>query len=346
MLDLAARIGQHTIRLTHPPRVIAHAGLAGKKEKDGPLGAAFDKTFDDVTFGVPSWEEAEQTLLRTAMELAAKKADLPLSKLDLILAGDLQNQCTASSFAFAGSGAPFCGLYGACSTMALSLSVASLLLDCGACSTAAAATGSHFCTAERQFRKPLEYGGQRTPTAQWTVTGAGAAILAANGKKTDPRITHVHFGTITDLGITDAANMGAAMAPAAAKTIGDFLRDTGTAPQDYDLILTGDLGFVGSELLLELLRRDGLNLAGVHSDCGCLIFDRESQDVHAGGSGCGCSASVLCSHIFDEMRRGRYKKVLFVATGALLSATSALQGKTIPGIAHAVLIAKETEETL
>ena len=326
--------------------MIAHAGLAGKKEKDGPLGAAFDKTFDDVTFGVPSWEEAEQTLLRTAMELAAKKADLPLSKLDLILAGDLQNQCTASSFAFAGSGAPFCGLYGACSTMALSLSVASLLLDCGACSTAAAATGSHFCTAERQFRKPLEYGGQRTPTAQWTVTGAGAAILAANGKKTDPRITHVHFGTITDLGITDAANMGAAMAPAAAKTIGDFLRDTGTAPQDYDLILTGDLGFVGSELLLELLRRDGLNLAGVHSDCGCLIFDRESQDVHAGGSGCGCSASVLCSHIFDEMRRGKYKKVLFVATGALLSATSALQGKTIPGIAHAVLIAKETEETL
>lgn len=343
---MAARIGQHTIRLTHPPCVIAHAGLAGKKEKDGPLGAAFDKTFDDVTFGVPSWEEAEQTLLRTAMELAAKKADLPLSKLDLILAGDLQNQCTASSFAFAGSGAPFCGLYGACSTMALSLSVASLLLDCGACSTAAAATGSHFCTAERQFRKPLEYGGQRTPTAQWTVTGAGAAILAANGKKTDPRITHVHFGTITDLGITDAANMGAAMAPAAAKTIGDFLRDTGTAPQDYDLILTGDLGFVGSELLLELLRRDGLNLAGVHSDCGCLIFDRESQDVHAGGSGCGCSASVLCSHIFDEMRRGKYKKVLFVATGALLSATSALQGKTIPGIAHAVLIAKETEETL
>lgn len=343
---MAARIGQHTIRLTHLPRVIAHAGLAGKKEKDGPLGAAFDKTFDDVTFGVPSWEEAEQTLLRTAMELAAKKADLPLSKLDLILAGDLQNQCTASSFAFAGSGAPFCGLYGACSTMALSLSVASLLLDCGACSTAAAATGSHFCTAERQFRKPLEYGGQRTPTAQWTVTGAGAAILAAIGKKTDPRITHVHFGTITDLGITDAANMGAAMAPAAAKTIGDFLRDTGTAPQDYDLILTGDLGFVGSELLLELLRRDGLNLAGVHSDCGCLIFDRESQDVHAGGSGCGCSASVLCSHIFDEMRRGKYKKVLFVATGALLSATSALQGKTIPGIAHAVLIAKETEETL
>ena len=343
---MAQRIGQHTIRLTHPPRVIAHAGLAGKKEKDGPLGAVFDRTFDDVTFGVPSWEEAEQTLLRTALELAAKKAHLPLGSLDLILAGDLQNQCTASSFALSGCGVPFCGLYGACSTMALSLAVASLLIDAGACGFAGAATGSHFCTAERQFRKPLEYGGQRTPTAQWTVTGAGAAILAATGHKSDPRITHVHFGTITDLGITDAANMGAAMAPAAAKTIGDFLRDTGTAPQDYDLILTGDLGFVGSELLLELLRRDGFDLAGVHNDCGCLIFDRERQDVHAGGSGCGCSASVLCSHILDEMRRGNYKKVLFVATGALLSATSALQGKTIPGIAHAVLIAKETEETL
>ena len=171
---MAQRIGQHTIRLTHPPRVIAHAGLAGKKEKDGPLGAAFDRTFDDVTFGVSAWEEAEQTLLRTALELAAKKAHLPLGSLDLILAGDLQNQCTASSFALSGCGVPFCGLYGACSTMALSLSVASLLLDAGACGTAAAATGSHFCTAERQFRKPLEYGGQRTPTAQWTVTGAGA----------------------------------------------------------------------------------------------------------------------------------------------------------------------------
>lgn len=342
---MAQRIGQHTIRLTCPPRVIAHAGLAGKKEKDGPLGAFFDRTFDDVTFGVKSWEEAEQTLLRAALDTAAKKAKLYVQALDVVLAGDLQNQCTASSFALSGSSVPFCGLYGACSTMALSLAVASLLLDNGACQTAAAATGSHFCTAERQFRKPLEYGGQRTPTAQWTVTGAGAAILAANGQKSDPRITHIQFGTITDLGITDAANMGAAMAPAAAKTIGDFLRDTGTKPQDYDLILTGDLGFVGSELLLELLRRDGYDISAVHNDCGCLIFDRSRQDVHAGGSGCGCSASVLCSHIFDEMRRGKYHRVLFVATGALLSATSALQGKTIPGIAHAVLIEQGTEET-
>jgi len=341
---MAQRIGTHTIRLTRPPRVIAHAGLAGKKEKDGPLGAFFDHTFDDVTFGVKSWEEAEQMLLRTALETAAKKAGLPLASLDLILAGDLQNQCTASSFALAGFGAPFCGLYGACSTMALSLAVASLLLDCGACQTAAAATGSHFCTAERQFRKPLEYGGQRTPTAQWTVTGAGAAILSSGGSRNDPRITHVHFGTITDLGVTDAANMGAAMAPAAARTIGDFLRNTNTTPHNYDLILTGDLGFVGSDLLRELLRRDGFDLSGVHSDCGCLVFDREKQDVHAGGSGCGCSASVLCSHILDEMRRGKYKKVLFVATGALLSATSALQGKTIPGIAHAVLLEQKTEE--
>ena len=346
MADLAERIGQHTIRLTRPPRVIAHAGLGGKKEKEGPLGNAFDCTFDDVTFGVPSWEQAEQTLLRTALDMAIAKAKLPLHALDLILAGDLQNQCTASSFALCSSDVPFCGMYGACSTMALTLAVSALLLDGGACRTAAAATGSHFCTAERQFRKPLEYGGQRTPTAQWTVTGAGAAILSATGGRNDPRITHVHFGTITDLGITDAANMGAAMAPAAAKTIGDFLRDTHTTPRDYDLILTGDLGFIGSELLLDLLRRDGFDLSGVHNDCGCMIYDRDAQDVHAGGSGCGCSASVLCSHILDLMRCGNYKRVLFAATGALLSATSALQGKTIPGIAHAVLFEQETEETI
>lgn len=342
---MASRIGTRTIRLDRPPRVIAHAGLAGKKESEGPLQSVFDRTFADTTFGEKGWEKAEQTLLRMTLGCALQKAKLPPSALDLICAGDLENQCTASSFAFEDSGAPFCGLYGACSTMALALAVAALAVETGACRLAAAATGSHFCTAERQFRKPLEYGGQRTPTAQWTVTGAGAAILAANGDETDPKITAVQFGTITDLGITDGANMGAAMAPAAARTIADFLRDTNTKPGDYDLILTGDLGFIGSELLLELLRREDIDLTAVHNDCGKMIFDRERQDVHAGGSGCGCSASVLCSHIFDEIRRGRCRKVLFVATGALLSATSALQGETIPGIAHAVLLERgETEE--
>ena len=335
---MAQRIGTHTIRLSQPPVVAAHAGLAGKKERQGPLGACFDKTFDDTRFGKESWEQAEQVLLQRALTLALQKLPPTCPQPEVIFAGDLQNQCTASSFAFAQSGVPFCGLYGACSTMALTLAVAALSVDAGACRTAAAVTGSHFCTAERQFRKPLEYGGQRTPTAQWTATGAGAAILAAAGRQSDPRITHLHFGTITDLGVTDGANMGAAMAPAAARTIADLLRDTDTTPEDYDLILTGDLGFVGSALLLELLRREGFDLAGVHNDCGKMIYDREKQDVHAGGSGCGCSASVLCSHIFDEIRHGNCRRVLFAATGALLSATSALQGATIPGITHAVVI--------
>ncbi len=335
---MAQRIGAHTVRLERPPFVAAHAGLAGKKEREGPLGTRFDKTFADARFGKKTWEQAEQTLLQNALTLAVGKLPPVCPPPDVIFAGDLQNQCTASSFAFKESGVPFCGLYGACSTMALTLAVAALAVEAGAFRTAAAVTGSHFCTAERQFRKPLEYGGQRTPTAQWTVTGAGAAILAAAGSRNDPRITHLHFGTITDLGITDGANMGAAMAPAAARTIADLLRDTQTTPEDYDLILTGDLGFVGSALLLELLRRDNVDLQGVHNDCGILIFDRERQDVHAGGSGCGCSASVLCSHIFDEMRRGKLRRVLFAATGALLSATSALQGATIPGIAHAVIL--------
>ncbi len=335
---MAQKIGAHTVRLHTPPFVAAHAGLAGRKEREGPLGTRFDKTFDNARLGKKTWEEAEQTLLQNALALALKKLPSAAAKPEMIFAGDLQNQCTASSFAFRQSGLPFCGLYGACSTMALTLAMAALAVESGAIRCAAAVTGSHFCTAERQFRKPLEYGGQRTPTAQWTVTGAGAAILAANGTRNDPRITHLHFGTITDLGVTDGANMGAAMAPAAARTVAGLLRDTRTSPRDYDLILTGDLGFVGSELLLELLRREGFDLAGVHNDCGKLIFDREKQDVHAGGSGCGCSASVLCSHIFDEMRRGAFRRVLFAATGALLSATSALQGAAIPGIAHAVVI--------
>ena len=343
---MAQRLGAHTVRLDRPARVIAHAGLAGKKEGEGPLAAAFDKTFADTTFGESGWEKAEQTLLKLTLGCALQKAKLPPSALDAVFAGDLENQCTASSFAFGDSGAPFCGLYGACSTMALSLGLAALAIETGAFRLAAAATGSHFCTAERQFRKPLEYGGQRSPTAQWTVTGAGAAILAARGEADDPQITAVQFGTITDLGITDGTNMGAAMAPAAARTIAGFLRDTQTAPADYDLILTGDLGFVGSDLLFDLLRRENVDLSGVHGDCGKMIYDRDGQDVHAGGSGCGCSASVLCSHIFDEMRRGRYKKVLFVATGALLSATSALQGETIPGIAHAVLMERGSREAL
>jgi stage V sporulation protein AD len=336
---MAQRIGAHTVRLERPPAVAAHAGLAGKKEREGPLGACFDKTFEDARFGKKTWEQAEQTLLQNALTLAAGKLPRTCPQPEAIFAGDLQNQCTASSFAFKESGLPFCGLYGACSTMALTLAMAALSVEAGAFRAAAAVTGSHFCTAERQFRKPLEYGGQRAPTAQWTVTGAGAAILAANGGPGNPRITHLHFGTITDLGVTDGANMGAAMAPAAAQTIECFLRDTGTKPGDYGMILTGDLGATGSALLLEILRAEaGLDLSAVHADCGCLLFDAARQDVHSGGSGAGCSAAVVCSHIFKRLQNGELPNVLFVGTGALLSPTTTLQGETVPGIAHAVLL--------
>lgn len=331
------------IRLTRPPVVLASAGLVGKKEGEGPLGDCFDEIVPDATFGKESWEQAESEMLRRTIELSLTKAQRLPATTDVIFAGDLQNQCTASSFAAQTFSLPFCGLFGACSTMALALCMAAIGLDSGAFSTAVAATSSHFCTAERQFRHPLEYGGQRPPSAQWTVTGAGAAVLGrANAQPGGVQISAVQLGTICDLGVTDPANMGAAMAPAAKETIAAFLRFSRTVPDDYDLILTGDLGAVGSELLYALLKKeDGIDLMPVHNDCGLMIFDRAAQDVHAGGSGCGCSASVLCAHILPRMQRGELRRVLFVATGALLSATSTLQKQSIPGIAHAVLFSRD-----
>lgn len=338
-----------TIRFENGPQILAGAATVGKKEGEGPLRSAFDDIEPDAAFGEKTWEQAESTLLRRTIDRAIQKAGRTPGDLDVIFSGDLQNQCAASSFAVRDFAVPFCGLFGACSTMALSLTMAAIGLDSGAFHTAVAATVSHFCTAERQFRHPLEYGGQRTPTAQWTVTGAGAAVL----QQYDPacasvQIAAVRPGRICDLGITDAANMGAAMAPAAKDAIAGVLRDTGTAVSDYDLILTGDLGQVGSDLLRELLKKeDGVDLCDVHNDCGLMIFDRETQDVHAGGSGCGCSASVLCAHILPKLACGELKTVLFVATGALLSAGSALQGQSIPGVAHAVLLTSPHEkETL
>ena len=225
--------------------------------------------------------------------------------------------------------------------MALSLCMTTLMIETGAFSNCVAATSSHFCSAEKQFRKPLEYGGQRPPTAQWTVTGSGAVVLGSNGGK-GVFIDKIHLGTIVDLGITDSNNMGAAMAPAAKKTISDFLSDTGTKPDDYDAIFTGDLGAVGSELLCELMmKEEGMDIGRVHKDCGLMIFDRNKQDVHAGGSGCGCGGSVLCSHILSGLHSGKYNNILFVATGALMSTVSSLQGQSIPGIAHLVNIKRE-----
>ena len=338
---MATRLGERTMQLDSRPRLLSSAGVAGKREGDGPLGKSFDRIFDDTTMEEASWEMAESRLLRAAAQTALDKAQLQPSAVQAVFAGDLQSQCTAAVFGLRSLNIPYCGVFGACSTMAEALLLAALGVESGGFSVTMAATSSHFCTAERQFRHPLEYGGQRTPTAQWTVTGAGAAILAAGTEPGGIYIDKVQLGTMVDLGVTDAGNMGAAMAPAAQKTIADFLHDTNTTPSDYDLILTGDLGAVGSELLGELmLRETGFDLSQKHKDCGLLIYDREKQDVHAGGSGCGCSASVLCSHIVHELQRGKMQNVLFVATGALMSATTFKQGESIPGVAHAVLFKK------
>ena len=327
------RIGRQTVRLEKPVSVLAGAAVGGEKEGDGPLGRCFDYISEDSYFGEASWEKAESRMLKQCFSLACDKANIAPSSLDAIFGGDLLNQCTASCFAMRDSGAPFFGLYGACSTMAEAAALAAMFIDGGFGSTAAAQSCSHFCSAERQFRFPLEYGGQRTPTAQWTVTAAGALILGRDGGA--PYITHVTAGKIVDAGICDAANMGAAMAPAAFDTLTAHFEDTGRSPQDYDIIVTGDLGYVGSKALAGLFEHEGIELEN-HLDCGLMIFDRERQDVHAGGSGCGCCASVLASLLLSGMREGRWNRMLFAATGALMSPTTSQQGESIPGICHAV----------
>lgn len=334
---MARRLGKHTISLETKPHIISNAAVVGKKEGEGPLGSEFDLVYEDTTLGEETWEKAESSLFEKALTLCIEKSGLQSDEIEAVFAGDLLNQCMSSCFGVRDMNIPFAGVYGACSTMALSLVMASLAVETKAFKYAAAATSSHFCSAEKQFRYPLEYGGQRPPTSQWTVTGAGAAILSPTGD--GPYIDVVHIGTVCDLGIKDMNNMGAAMCPAAKKTVCDLLRETHTKPEDYDLILTGDLGQTGSDLLKELLlKEEGIDISGVHNDCGLMIYDREKQDVHAGGSGCGCSASVLCSHILRNLRNGTYKNIIFAATGALLSGVSSLQGESIPGIAHALII--------
>lgn len=336
---MAKRLGEKTVELEKKPKIIGNAAVVGKKEGEGPLAKEFDKIFEDETMGQDSWEKAESELIKAAFKKAISKAGIEKDDIQAVFAGDLLDQCIGSAFGLRDFSLPLCGLYGACSTMALSLVAASLAVETGGFSCTAAATSSHFCSAEKQFRQPLEYGGQRTPTAQWTVTGSGSAILKDMPSAAHPFIDKVSLGTICDYGITDANNMGAAMAPAACKTICDFLNDTKTKSSDYDLILTGDLGFVGSDLLKELsVKEYGISLDSVHNDCGMMIYEREKQDVHAGGSGCGCSATVLCSKIINELRIGKLRNVLFVATGALMSPVSSLQGESIPSVAHAVNI--------
>ncbi len=335
------RISRSTILLPNSPSILASAAVGGKKEGEGPLREDFDLLSEDTTFGEKTWEKAEMRMQMDAESRALKKAGLHPEDIDVVFAGDLLNQCISSAYSLRGLAIPYIGLYGACSTMAESLMLASLFVDGGIARRAMAVTSSHFCTAERQFRFPLEYGGQRTPTAQWTATASGCLIV---GEKNEPPYARaVCVGKIGDLGIKDLNNMGAAMAPAAADTLKTFFQDTGTSPENYDRIFTGDLGQVGSDLLYELMEREGIPLKGRHDDCGLLLYDRETQDVHAGGSGCGCSAGVLCGHILKLLKNGTYENVLFMATGALMSPTSVQQGESIPGIAHLVHLSRKPQ---
>lgn len=333
------KCGKRTIIFENRPSILGYASVVGKKEHEGPLSEEFDFYTEDSFFGEKTFEKAESKLQKTAVKIALEKARLDEKDIDNIFAGDLLNQCIGSSFGLKEFGIPFIGLYGACSTMSLSAGLAALFVDSGAAIHTAAVTSSHFCSAERQYRFPLNYGSQRTPTAQWTVTGSGALVLGKGEGK--PYINSVTFGEIADYGIKDTNNMGAAMAPAAADTLLHFFSDTGTKAENYDIIFTGDLGYVGTNLLYELLEREKTDIRCRHSDCGLIIFDREKQDVHAGASGCGCSASVLCSYILHRIEKGDFKNILFMSTGALLSPTSSFQGSSIPGIAHLLNIKKD-----
>lgn len=317
------------------PPVITHwASVAGKKESEGPLSHTFDIKCRDTYFGQRTWEQAEKHMQQLALRKLTEKAGIAQSELDVVFSGDLLNQCIGSSFTLRNTGIPHLGLYGACSTMAESLLLAAMTVGGGYADRVVAMTSSHFASSERQYRFPLGYGGQRTPTSQWTVTGSGAALVQRSGK--GPRITACTIGTVTDLGIQDANNMGCAMAPAAYQTIQAHMADFHCAPTDFDLIVTGDLGQLGKEMLLELAKRDGLPLGGRLADCGTLVFDNTTQDVHSGGSGCGCSAITLCGYLLDRLNTGKLKKILFCGTGALLSPTSTQQGLPIPGVCHAV----------
>ena len=328
--------GKQSFELQNPPSISTWASVAGKKESEGPLAHTFDITSTDTYFGETTWEQAEKHMQQLVFNKLLEKAEISKEQIDVVYSGDLLNQCIGSSFSLRGTSIPHIGVYGACSTMAESLVMASMAVGGGFSDRAVAMTSSHFASSERQYRFPLGYGGQRTPTAQWTVTGSGAALVTS--EKSGPVISGCTIGTVTDLGVKDANNMGAAMAPAAYSTIKTHFTDFSTGPEDYDLIVTGDLGQYGKELLLELARNDGISLGGKLTDCGTLVFDNTMQDVHSGGSGCGCSAIVLCGYLLDHLNRGKLNKILFCGTGALLSPTSTQQGLPIPGICHAVMI--------
>lgn len=328
--------GKSSITLENKVYILASASIVGKKEGEGPLGDLFDLVGTDDLFGCNTWEEAESNLQKDAVYMALGKAGKRPEDIRYLLAGDLLGQCIATSFGIASYQIPLLGVYGACSTCGEALTLGAMVVSAGYADYVACVTSSHFASAEKQFRFPLDYGNQRPLAATWTVTGSGAFILAGKGGRA--RITGVTPGKVVDYGVKDSMNMGACMAPAACDTIYQNLMDFNRQPEDYDKIITGDLGYVGQRIVIDLLKEKGFDISGVHMDCGIEIYDQETQDTHAGGSGCGCSAVTLAAHILPEIEKGSWKRVLFVPTGALLSTVSFNEGQSVPGIAHGVVI--------
>ena len=332
-------LGKQSLQFVNKPYLISSGAIVGSKEAEGPMGQLFDKVCYDDKFGADTWEEAESSLQKEALEIALQKGGLQKQDIQFVYAGDLLGQSIASSFGLSGYQVPHIGLYGACSTCGLSLAMGAMAIECAFAQKVACITSSHFASAEKEFRFPLAYGNQRPKSATWTVTGSGAFILSAQpGKQVRANIAGVTIGKIVDYGIKDSMNMGACMAPAAADTIRQNLEDFGRTPGDYDRIITGDLGIVGQKLLFDLLSEKQIDISKQHMDCGIEIYDSEKQATNAGGSGCGCSAVVLSAYILKKIEDGVWKRVLFVPTGALLSKTSFNEGQTIPGIAHGVVL--------
>lgn len=329
-------LGKQSIKFETTPYIIATANMVGKKEGEGPLGELFDMVGEDDLFGEETWEEAESAMQKNVATWAIKNANLTKEQIRYIFAGDLLGQNIATSFGLLDLEIPLFGLYGACSTAGESLSLAAMTVGAGYADYAVAVTSSHFASAEKQFRYPLEYGNQRPLTASWTVTGSAAFVVS--NQKSQIKISGITTGKIVDYGIKDSMNMGAAMAPAACDTIYQNLKDFHIEPSEYDRIVTGDLGYIGSDILIDLLKEKGFDISEQHIDCGKVIFDQETQDTHAGGSGCGCSATTLSAYLLKEMEKGNFKKILFVPTGALLSTVSFNEGQSVPGIAHGVVI--------
>ena len=329
------KLGKQTIKFDNPPTILDCASIVGPKEAQGPLAEYFDQTLEDEFWGEKTWEKAESKIIKETVNTVISKSGVPSDQIDLMIAGDLLNQCISSSFGLREANIPFLGVFGACSTFVESMCIGSICVESFA-KNVLCATSSHFCSAEKQFRFPLELGNQSTPTAQWTVTGSGAAIITQSGM--GPYITHITPGKIIDMGIKDANNMGAAMAPAFCETLITHFLDTGRSPNYYDAIISGDLGHVGKEIAIDIAKARGYNIKPNYNDCGVLIFDKEKQDTHSGGSGCGCCGSVFSGYFFKQLKAKKLKKVLLIATGALMNSTSSQQGESIPGIAHAISI--------